>query len=152
MFNNTRIKTIVRISLAVLCVPICLAGTCPTTVTPPVTTPTTLLSEMVASTAGAPVTSTPCAGAATGFSRTFNATAGKLVTIVVTGPTGTSRPQIQVRDILGNQVANTGATPTTQANTTTFTPIATNLFILSVNECAAIAAGSVYTVLVTQAP
>jgi hypothetical protein len=88
-----------------------------------------------------------------GFIRSFNAVANKLVTVQVTGPASSSRPQVQVVDIVGNQVAISTDSPTTQAATATFTPGASNLFVLRVNECAGgIAIGSVYTVLVTQAP
>ncbi len=111
---------------------------------------------MVASSAGVFVASNKCttpAGGDHGFATTFNAVANKLVTITVTGPVTNSRPQIEVRDILGSSVANTGPTPTTQTNTTTFTPTGNQLFILAVNECAGgIAVGSIYTVSVTQAP
>lgn len=157
MLNSFRFKTVARITLAVLCVPLCLAGTCPQTPPPPPPPPgnTVLLSEMVASGAGVFVGADKCAtpaGGDRGFVRTFNALAGKLVSVTVTGPVTNSRPQIRVVDLLATQVANTGNTPTTQTNTTTFTPSASQLFILQVQECANITVGSVYSVQVSQAP
>jgi hypothetical protein len=138
-----------------------LLGGCPPNLTPgggatpPGTnpSPTTLLNEQVASNPAPAIgpLDNPCAGAAAGFGRTFNAVSGRVVTVTVTGPVTASRPQIRIADILGNQVANTGPTPSTQSTTTTFTPSGNNLYILQVNECAAVAPGGVYTVLITQA-
>jgi hypothetical protein len=158
MLKWSQCRTLARISLAILCVPICMAGTCPGTTPPPPPPPgnTVLFNGSLATSAGSAIpvalACPPPAGGARGFIQSFNAVAAKLVTITVTGPTATSRPQIRVVDILGNQVANTGPTPTTQTNTTTFTPATSNLFILQVNECANVAIGSVYTVQISQAP
>jgi hypothetical protein len=120
----------------------------------PAQTATTVLDSQIASVPGGaiPPTATPCAAPTAGFATTFNLVADKAVTVTVTGPTTNSRPQIRVADILGNQVANTGATPTSQANSATFTPLSANLFVLQVNECDGVAPGNVYHVVVTQGP
>lgn len=156
MTTRNPIRAYLFLGVATVAVPVLMGGTCPMDMTTPPPGATTLLSEMVASSTPAPIAAANggCVSPTnTGFTRAFNAVAGKLVTITVTGPASSSRPQIRATDLLGNQVANTGATPTSQTNTTTFTPTADQLYVLTVNECAAgFAAGSVYTVLVTQAP
>lgn len=156
IMNSCRSRAFVAI-ISVALVPIVMGGCPPTMPTPPAPPPgeTTLLTKTDASSLGTFITMSKCAapvGGDRGFIESFNAVAGKLVTIKVTGPVSNSRPQVQVVDIVGTQVANSGPTPTTQTNTTTFTPAASNLFILRVQECANVAVGSAYTVLVTQAP
>ncbi len=156
--NRCRNRAFVMI-LSAAFVPVLMGG-CPTTpmttLPAPPASDTTLFNGSLATTAGSAIPAAlacpPPAGGARGFVQSFNAVAAKLVTVTVTGPTANSRPQIRVTDILGNQVANTGTTPTTQTNTTTFTPATSNLFILAVNECANVTIGSVYSVQITQAP
>jgi hypothetical protein len=82
--------------------------------------------------------------------QTFNATAGKLVTCSVTGPTTTSRPRIEAIDFFDSAVADTGAAPTSQATTTTFTPAGNQLFGIRIEDCAPSGVGN-YAILVTQA-
>ncbi|HKQ47966.1 MAG TPA: hypothetical protein VJZ71_07855 [Phycisphaerae bacterium] len=155
MLNWPQYRTLARISLAILCVPICVAATCPgTTPTPPGNT--ILLDEAIATSAGtaipADVACPPPEGGARGLATVFNAVEGKLVTITVEGPTANSRPQIRVQHILNFELANSGTTPTTQINTITFTPLASTIFGLTVNECANVTIGSFYAVQVSQAP
>ena len=191
MLNWSRFKTLARISLAVVCAPLCLAGTCPSTVSQNgsccvngscsvttqanctgtftsggtcspnpcgAVTQTTLINGTFTSstTTGVVISQSPCytapAPAHNFLQQTFNATAGKLVTLSVTGPTATSRPRILVTDLFNSVVANSGGSPTTQTTTTTFTPTGTQLFIMLMEDCAPSAAAANYTVLVTQAP
>lgn len=101
------------------------------------------------------ITQSPCyvapALAHNFLQQTFNAVAGKLVTLTVTGPTATSRPRILVTDLFANVVANSGGTPTAQSVSTTFTPVGSQLFIMTMEDCEPSAAGN-YQVHVTQAP
>jgi hypothetical protein len=158
MLNWSQRKVFARILLVLMCVPVCLAGTCPGTTPPPPPPPgnTVIFNGNLATSAGnafdPALACPPPAGGARGFVQTFNAAAGKLVTISVTGPTANSRPQIRVIENPNTQVANTGPSPTSQTNTTTFTPTAANIFAVQVQECAAVAIGSVYSVQISQAP
>ena len=73
--------------------------------------------------------------------RTFNAAAGRIVTVRVDGPTSSSRPQALVFSATtGSLVANTGQNPTSQSVSVTFTPSSSELFGILVNDCGTITA------------
>ena len=159
MLKWPQYRTLARISLALLCVPVCLAGTCPSTMPPPPPPPppgdTILLSTTVAPTGGAcGIGPGACVAATQIFVDTFNpAAAGKLVTATVTGSTTNSRPQLSIRTIVGVQVAISTDTPTTNSATATFTPSSTGLHVITACNCpAAGPPAPTYTVTVSQAP
>ena len=157
MSNRSKFSTLTRVSLALLCVPICLAGTCPGTVPPPPPPPpgdTILLSTTVSPAGGCGIGPGQCIGATGIFVDTFNpAATGKLVTATVTGSTTNSRPQLKITTITGVQVAISTDTPTSNTATATFTPTSTGLHIIAACNCpAAGPAAPTYTIQVSQAP
>jgi hypothetical protein len=147
-----------RIVGLAFCAPLLLAGNCPMDPPPPPPPPpgdTILLQSTVAPTGGAcGITVTPCTGATGVFIDTFNPTAvGPVVTATAVGATTTSRPQIQIRTILGVQVANSGATPTTNTAMASFSPTSTGLHFIVVCNCGGAGPPApTYTIQVSQAP
>ena len=160
MLNWPPSKILACIGLALLCVPLCLAGTCPGTTPPPPPPPpppgdTILTSTTVAPSGGACGIGVGACAAATGiFVDTFNPVAtGKLITATVTGSTTNSRPQIKITTILGVQVAISTDSPSTHTATVTFTPSTTGLHVITACNCpAAGPPAPTYTVQISQAP
>lgn len=168
MMKQRTLKTLAFFALAAVCTPMLLGG-CPAPVTCPpgqtlvngVCTPpagnTTLLSKTVTSNNGTGIVIaqnacyTAPAPAHNNSTQTFNAVAGKVVTCTVTGPVDTSRPRIQVTEIISAAVVAASTTPpTSKTATATFTPSGNQLFIITMEDCTPSAAAD-YTFLVTQA-
>lgn len=179
MWSSSRVKTLARISLAVLSVPLCMAGTCPNTVTTcPVgsgqvlvngvcqcpagqtlvngvctsaTTQVTLRSETLTGANNvAPILTGQCGTGGVNTTNIANGTAGKQLHATVTCNTAQSRPQIFITD--GTTIiANSPAAGITgpSASTDGFPP-ASNNFQVRVRECDPNAAGRLYTITVTQ--
>jgi len=119
---------------------------------PPPPGDTILFNTTVAATAGACGLAPACAASTAVFFDTFSPVAtGKLVTATVTGATTPSRPRIQIQTLLGAIVADSGATPTTNTTTTSFTPTTTGLHFIRVCNCGG-APAPTYTILISQAP
>lgn len=157
MLSQSRHKAFTRVSFAVLCAAFCLAGTCPqTTPTPPAPPAgdTILLSTTVSPAGGCGIAPGACVAATGIFVDTFSPVAtGKLITATVTGATTNSRPQVQIRTIVGVQVAISTDSPTTNTATVTFTPTSTGLHIIAACNCpGAGPAAPTYAIQVSQAP
>ena len=141
MLNSSRIKTLARISLAVLFVPLCLAGTCPQVTPPPPPPPppppTTLANQTLASP----------------YFLSFNPTAvGKTITCTVTGSLTTNRPSLVVADFTGNVINLIGPLVTSRTTMGTFTSSSTGLVFLSGTDPTVPATTGSYSIVVTQAP
>jgi len=151
MLNLSRFKTFARICLAGVCLPVCLAGTCPQTTTPPPPGTVTLRSEtLTGAAASAPALTGQCGTGGVNTTNISNATAGKTLHASVTCTTAQSRPQIFITDgttIIAASAAVGIAGPSASVDGL---PPASNNFQVRVRECDPSAAGRLYTITVTQ--
>jgi len=150
MSNSSRFKTVARICLAVACLPLCLAGTCPQPMTCPAGQ---TLVNGVCTITPTPTTLLDLTQASVGVFNFNPTSSGKAITCSVAGNATNSRPSLLVVDFNGAvQINKTTVGSDVTSNTTsgTFTSSGTGVHVITSVELGTAAAS--YHVLVTQAP